>query len=189
MGVALKLAFYVSLFSAILAYLLLLQDCAVCFPAHPSFISLLFFFYLLVSFKARAAISLTDVYIHQLKGRYSNWKPFLWCRQETVMRIYCSSTGYFKPPKNHGNACKTEAMICSYSTNDTISVVKPLCFEQWMSFSSKYGFVVNFNQPGGAFGVISNNSSRSDVLRHPQRVNHMGEDCGEKEDRIEDNIG
>lgn len=130
MGVALKLAFYVSLFSAILAYLLLLQDCAVCFPAHPSFISLLFFFYLLVSFKARAAISLTDVYIHQLKGRYSNWKPFLWCRQETVMRIYCSSTGYFKPPKNHGNACKTEAMICSYSTNDTISVVKPLCFEQ-----------------------------------------------------------
>lgn len=47
----------------------------------------------------------------------------------------------------------------------------------------------SFQQPGRAFGVISNNSLRSDVLCQPQRVNHWaherGRSGGRREDRIE----
>lgn len=68
MGVALKLAFFVSLVNTILAYLLILREGQ--FACQPTTR-----FYFLVSLsQAQAAIYLTDVYNHQLKGRYRNCK-------------------------------------------------------------------------------------------------------------------
>ena len=82
MGVALKLCFLVSLFNTILAYLLILQDFAVCLPAHRSFISRLLCVCLFVCLSQ--AVCLTNVDMHQLRGTYSNCK------------ISCSLTCYYE---------------------------------------------------------------------------------------------